>query len=239
MLFAICRGRLVGRSVTLLLLVCKLSLYGLVLFHKYSNKRNFFQNLQYKPKLCGSLFFPLTPSMSFSPPLSQKVIQYSNINEQIKIIIGVVVALALVCLFVAVFVFCRSAKSKRANRGTYSPSNQEIIGSRVEMGNILKPPPEERLIWDSRASDSPSSSLPSPPSHTHINLTSWSPTLSKEDKLKEYEWRIKHAASSRIVQSHRASTSSQPASAWFFLSILQLFSSLPHTYKKKESCLAT
>ena len=43
--------------------------------------------------------------------------------------------------------FLVMARSKRATRGTYSPSRQEMSGSRVEMGMHLKPPPEERLIW--------------------------------------------------------------------------------------------
>jgi len=43
-------------------------------------------------------------------------------------------------------VFVVYARSKRATRGTYSPSRQEVTGSRVELGQVLKPPPEERLI---------------------------------------------------------------------------------------------
>lgn len=38
------------------------------------------------------------------------------------------------------------AKTKRATHGVYSPSRQEMIGSRIEIGRVLKPPPEERLI---------------------------------------------------------------------------------------------
>ncbi|XP_026473661.1 protein crumbs-like [Ctenocephalides felis] len=38
------------------------------------------------------------------------------------------------------------ARSKRATRGTYSPSAQEYCNPRLEMDNVLKPPPEERLI---------------------------------------------------------------------------------------------
>ena len=70
----------------------------------------------------------------------------ASTDDELKIIIGVCVALAVIAIIVGVVIFCKSAKSKRANRGTYSPSNQEIIGSRVEMGNLIKPPPEERLI---------------------------------------------------------------------------------------------
>lgn len=45
-----------------------------------------------------------------------------------------------------VIVFIIIAKNKRATRGAYSPSQQETAGSRVELGNVLKKPPEERLI---------------------------------------------------------------------------------------------
>jgi hypothetical protein len=38
------------------------------------------------------------------------------------------------------------AREKRATRGAYSPSRQETAGARVELGNVLKKPPEERLI---------------------------------------------------------------------------------------------
>ncbi|KAG8225570.1 hypothetical protein J437_LFUL002087 [Ladona fulva] len=42
--------------------------------------------------------------------------------------------------------FLVMARKKRATRGTYSPSQQEYCNPRVEMDNVLKPPPEERLI---------------------------------------------------------------------------------------------
>ena len=58
-------------------------------------------------------------------------------------IIGVVIALILVIIIIA---FIIVVKNKRATQGTYSPSRQEITGSRVEMDNVLKLPPEERLI---------------------------------------------------------------------------------------------
>ena len=37
-------------------------------------------------------------------------------------------------------------RKKRATRGAYSPSRQEVTGSRVELDNVLKKPPLERLI---------------------------------------------------------------------------------------------
>ncbi|XP_071948886.1 uncharacterized protein [Antedon mediterranea] len=53
---------------------------------------------------------------------------------------------ALFILLIILVIFLLSVKSKRRSQGTYSPSRQEITGSRVEMDNILKLPPEERLI---------------------------------------------------------------------------------------------
>ncbi|XP_056379423.1 protein crumbs homolog 1 isoform X2 [Hyla sarda] len=43
------------------------------------------------------------------------------------------------CIFIAI-------ASMRSSQGTYSPSRQEKEGSRVEMWNIVQPPPLERLI---------------------------------------------------------------------------------------------
>lgn len=57
-----------------------------------------------------------------------------------------VLSLFLLCLLIGSVVFLRVAKKKRATRGTYSPSRQEMFGSRVEMNHVMKPPPEERLI---------------------------------------------------------------------------------------------
>lgn len=45
-----------------------------------------------------------------------------------------------------VIIFIIVARDKRATRGAYSPSRQETAGARVELGNVLKKPPEERLI---------------------------------------------------------------------------------------------
>lgn len=42
--------------------------------------------------------------------------------------------------------FLMMARNKRATRGTYSPSAQEYCNPRLEMDNVLKVPPQERLI---------------------------------------------------------------------------------------------
>ena len=57
------------------------------------------------------------------------------------ITMGCILIIAL--LFVSL-IFVRSVKHARATRGTYSPSTQEMFGNSAS--EILKPPPEERLI---------------------------------------------------------------------------------------------
>ncbi|XP_056628217.1 protein crumbs homolog 2b [Triplophysa dalaica] len=61
------------------------------------------------------------------------------------------VAVPLVCLgtllaFVALVCMVLTARRKRRSEGTYSPSQLEVAGARLEMGSVLKVPPEERLI---------------------------------------------------------------------------------------------
>jgi len=51
----------------------------------------------------------------------------------------------LVCC-IGIIIFVKIARSKRASEGTYRPSQQEMAGQRVDLGNEIKPPPEERLI---------------------------------------------------------------------------------------------
>lgn len=62
-----------------------------------------------------------------------------------------VIAVPVVCgcaLLVAIgFIFMlMTARRKRQSEGTYSPSQQEFAGARLEMDSMLKVPPEERLI---------------------------------------------------------------------------------------------
>ncbi|XP_055602052.1 protein crumbs isoform X2 [Uranotaenia lowii] len=59
----------------------------------------------------------------------------------VPVVIGILaIAGALIGSFLVM------ARNKRATRGTYSPSAQEYCNPRLEMDNVLKPPPEERLI---------------------------------------------------------------------------------------------
>lgn len=59
--------------------------------------------------------------------------------------VPIVVGLLAIC-GAALAAFLVMARNKRATRGTYSPSAQEYCNPRLEMDNVLKPPPEERLI---------------------------------------------------------------------------------------------
>lgn len=61
----------------------------------------------------------------------------------------VAIPLTTLCMLLAilvVFFLIMTARKKRQSEGTYSPSSQEVAGARLEMGSVLKVPPEERLI---------------------------------------------------------------------------------------------
>ena len=55
-------------------------------------------------------------------------------------------SLCLLLAMMAAFLLVLTARRKRQSEGTYSPSTQEVAGARLEMGSVLKVPPEERLI---------------------------------------------------------------------------------------------
>ena len=64
--------------------------------------------------------------------------------------LAVTIPLITLCMLLAilvVFFLIMTARKKRQSEGTYSPSSQEVAGARLEMGSVLKVPPEERLIW--------------------------------------------------------------------------------------------
>ncbi|XP_015261667.1 PREDICTED: protein crumbs homolog 1 [Gekko japonicus] len=56
------------------------------------------------------------------------------------------VTLVLLLIFLLAGVLSVVTANKRATQGTYSPSRQEKEGSRVEMWDMVQPPPMERLI---------------------------------------------------------------------------------------------
>uniref|UniRef100_A0A8D9AAV9 Protein crumbs n=1 Tax=Cacopsylla melanoneura TaxID=428564 RepID=A0A8D9AAV9_9HEMI len=70
----------------------------------------------------------------------------SRVADLALLIIGPILAIILLGGLISMGVLCLMARQKRGRRGTYSPSSQEYCNPRVEMNNVLKPPPEERLI---------------------------------------------------------------------------------------------
>ncbi|XP_058877543.1 protein crumbs homolog 1-like, partial [Acipenser ruthenus] len=72
-------------------------------------------------------------------------------QEQTDTIPVVVIAVPVVCgclllMIIGLIFMVLTARKRRQSEGTYSPSQQEVAGARLEMGSVLKVPPEERLI---------------------------------------------------------------------------------------------
>lgn len=64
-------------------------------------------------------------------------------------LLEVAVPIACGCLLLLILVLVLmilTARKRRQSEGTYSPSQQEVAGARLEMDSVLKVPPEERLI---------------------------------------------------------------------------------------------
>ncbi|XP_037020032.2 protein crumbs homolog 2 isoform X1 [Artibeus jamaicensis] len=64
-------------------------------------------------------------------------------------LLEVVVPAACACLLLLLLGLLSgilAARKRRQSEGTYSPSQQEVAGARLEMDRVLKVPPEERLI---------------------------------------------------------------------------------------------
>ncbi|NXQ85758.1 CRUM1 protein, partial [Nyctibius grandis] len=61
-------------------------------------------------------------------------------------VVGAVGAVGAALLLAVVAATAIAMKRRRATQGTYSPSRQEKDGARVEMWNVIKMPPTERLI---------------------------------------------------------------------------------------------
>uniref|UniRef100_A0A8U8AYQ8 Uncharacterized protein n=1 Tax=Geospiza parvula TaxID=87175 RepID=A0A8U8AYQ8_GEOPR len=53
---------------------------------------------------------------------------------------------SVLLLSIALIFMVLTARKRRQSEGTYSPSQQEVAGARLEMDSVLKVPPEERLI---------------------------------------------------------------------------------------------
>ncbi|KYO34537.1 crumbs-like protein 1 isoform A [Alligator mississippiensis] len=94
--------------------------------------------------LCQNLLnkFYCICDLSFAGPRCELT---ADLISNIFTSIGSVTLALLLILFLAAVVSVIAA-NKRATQGTYSPSRQEKEGSRVEMWNMVQPPPMERLI---------------------------------------------------------------------------------------------
>ncbi|KAG8447867.1 hypothetical protein GDO86_015106 [Hymenochirus boettgeri] len=74
----------------------------------------------------------------------------SGVNSMFPFpLIGIAVPVTcgvLLLLVIGVIFMVLTARKRRQSEGTYSPSQQEVAGARLEMDSVLKVPPEERLI---------------------------------------------------------------------------------------------
>ncbi|XP_017557924.1 protein crumbs homolog 1 [Pygocentrus nattereri] len=96
---------------------------------------------------CRNLFnkFQCVCELSYAGETCQIDLNAESVSSDLLLsvtLVSVVLFLALLAAATALVV----ALNRRATHGTYSPSRQEKEGSRVEMWNIVQPPPAERLI---------------------------------------------------------------------------------------------
>ncbi len=64
----------------------------------------------------------------------------------IALIVGPVVGGALFIAAAGLLVFLVMARRRRKSEGKYKPATQELTSPRLQLDNMMKPPPEERLI---------------------------------------------------------------------------------------------
>jgi len=77
---------------------------------------------------------------------SWKNLQSPRRGGDIALIVGPVVGGILFIAVIAVLVFLIMARKKRKSEGKYKPATQELTSPRLQLDNMIKPPPEERLI---------------------------------------------------------------------------------------------
>ncbi|KAK2721506.1 protein crumbs-like [Artemia franciscana] len=75
-----------------------------------------------------------------------EVVAFAHNGVDVLAIVLPIAIILLLIIIASVTTFVMMARKKRATRGTYSPSRQEMFSPRLEMGNVMKLPPEERLI---------------------------------------------------------------------------------------------
>ena len=72
--------------------------------------------------------------------------QRSRGIEDIALIVGPVVGGMLFIAIVGAFVFLVMARRRRHSEGKYKPATQEQTSPRLQLDNMIKTPPVERLI---------------------------------------------------------------------------------------------
>lgn len=70
----------------------------------------------------------------------------SSQTEELALIVGPIVGGMAFIALVGLFVFLVMARRKRKGEGHYRPAKQELTSPRLQLDNMLKIPPEERLI---------------------------------------------------------------------------------------------
>ncbi|XP_030640189.1 protein crumbs homolog 1 [Chanos chanos] len=83
--------------------------------------------------------------MSYAGETCQIDLNAESVASDLLLSVSLVSVVLLLVLFASATALVM-ALNRRATHGTYSPSRQEKEGSRVEMWNIVQPPPMERLI---------------------------------------------------------------------------------------------
>jgi len=70
----------------------------------------------------------------------------SSSSEELALIVGPIVGGMAFIALVGLLVFLVMARRKRKGEGHYRPAKQELTSPRLQLDNMLKIPPEERLI---------------------------------------------------------------------------------------------
>lgn len=100
---------------------------------------------------CGVLFFWLKQNSiqqlwSLFQPIVKRPTDASEISSQTLTYVSVILGPLLFCALIGLIIFASMMKKQRSLHGTYSPQKQEINAPRIEMTEMLKIPPNERLI---------------------------------------------------------------------------------------------
>ena len=91
-----------------------------------------------------NIFFSLINFTIFFTNIAH--IQSSRRAGDVALIVGPVVGGMLFIAIVGTLVFLIMARRKRRSEGKYKPASQELTSPRLQLDNLIKPPPEERLI---------------------------------------------------------------------------------------------